>query len=107
MKVPVGAFNQEKALVGAFSVIVQLHRLIDLRHYLEHVWHVCWLAVRMRTAHLVWLSACGPGSVTRDTLVRGMVTCDTGGACEVFTASSRFCTACNSHNLKIKRGVSC
>ena len=24
----VGAFNQEKALVGAFSVIVQLHRLI-------------------------------------------------------------------------------
>ena len=28
------AFNQEKALVGAFSVIVQLHRLIDLRHYL-------------------------------------------------------------------------
>ena len=30
----VGAFNQEKALVGAFSVIVQLH-LIDLRHYLQ------------------------------------------------------------------------
>ena len=29
----VAAFNQEKALVGAFSVIVQLHRLIDLRHY--------------------------------------------------------------------------
>ena len=28
MKVLVGAFNQEKALVGAFSVIVQLHRLI-------------------------------------------------------------------------------
>ena len=27
-----GAFNQEKALVGAFSVIVQLHRSIDLRH---------------------------------------------------------------------------
>ena len=24
----VGAFNQEKALVGAFSMIVQLHRLI-------------------------------------------------------------------------------
>ena len=33
MKALVGAFNQEKALVGAFSVIVQLHRLIDLRHY--------------------------------------------------------------------------
>ena len=31
MKALVGAFNQEKALVGAFSVIVQLHRLIDLR----------------------------------------------------------------------------
>ena len=28
MKALVGAFNQEKALVGAFSVIVQLHRLI-------------------------------------------------------------------------------
>ena len=33
VKALVGAFNQEKALVGAFSVIVQLHRLIDLRHY--------------------------------------------------------------------------
>ena len=28
MKAEVAAFNQEKALVGAFSVIVQLHRLI-------------------------------------------------------------------------------
>ena len=28
----VAAFNQEKALVRAFSVIVQLHQLIDLRH---------------------------------------------------------------------------
>ena len=28
----VGVFNQEKAPVGTFSVIVQLHRLIDLRH---------------------------------------------------------------------------
>ena len=35
MKALVGAFNQEKALVRAFSVIVQLHRLIDLRHYGE------------------------------------------------------------------------
>ena len=33
VKALVGAFNQEKALVGAFSVIEQLHRLIDLRHY--------------------------------------------------------------------------
>ena len=36
MKALVGAFNQEKALVGAFSVIVQLHRLINLRHYSGH-----------------------------------------------------------------------
>ena len=28
MKAVVAAFNQEKALVGAFSVFVQLHRLI-------------------------------------------------------------------------------
>ena len=28
VKALVGAFNQEKALVGAFSVIVQLYRLI-------------------------------------------------------------------------------
>ena len=28
MKALVATFNQEKALVGAFSVIVQLHRLI-------------------------------------------------------------------------------
>ena len=34
MKAVVAAFNQEKALVGAFSVIVQLHRLIDLDHLL-------------------------------------------------------------------------
>ena len=33
MKALVCAFNQEKALVEAFFVIVQLHRLIDLRHY--------------------------------------------------------------------------
>ena len=33
MKAVVAAFNQEKALVGAFSVILQLHRWIDLRHY--------------------------------------------------------------------------
>ena len=32
VKAVVASFNQEKALVGAFSVIVQLHRLIDLRH---------------------------------------------------------------------------
>ena len=32
MKAVVAAFNQEKALVGAFSVIVQLHRWINVRH---------------------------------------------------------------------------
>jgi len=36
VKVLVGALNQEKALVGAFSVIVQIYRLIDLRHYIIH-----------------------------------------------------------------------
>ena len=45
MKAVVAAFNQEKALVGAFSVIVQLHRLIDLRHYpgLAGGWPAGWL----------------------------------------------------------------
>ena len=33
LKAVVAPFNKEKALVGAFSVIVQLHRWIDLRHY--------------------------------------------------------------------------
>ena len=33
MKAVVAAFNQEKALVEAFSLIVQLLRLIDLRYY--------------------------------------------------------------------------
>ena len=36
VKAIVAAFNQEKALVGAFSVIVKLYRLIDLRHYTGH-----------------------------------------------------------------------
>ena len=38
MKVVVAAFNQEKALVGAFSVIVQLHRLI-VYSTLGHILH--------------------------------------------------------------------
>ena len=37
MKAVVAAFNQKNALVGAFSVIVQLHRLIDLRHYTGYI----------------------------------------------------------------------
>ena len=40
MKALVGALNQEKALVGAFSVIVQLHRWIDLRHYNYYIWKI-------------------------------------------------------------------
>ena len=40
-KAVVATFNQEKALVGAFSVIVQLHQLIDLRHYSTHLTVVC------------------------------------------------------------------
>ena len=46
MKVLVGAFNQEKALVGAFSVIVQLHRLIDFAALVSSspagVWSCVW-----------------------------------------------------------------
>ena len=41
----VAAFNQEKALVGAFYLIVQLHRLIDLRHYCKLI-HAVELMVR-------------------------------------------------------------
>ena len=41
MKAVVAAFNQEKALVGAFSVIAQLHRLIDLRHYTYTITVAC------------------------------------------------------------------
>ena len=40
MKALVGAFNQEKALVGAFSVIVQLHRLIVYTALSRT--HCCW-----------------------------------------------------------------
>ena len=59
MKAVVANFNQEKALVGAFSVIVQLHRLIDLRHY---IYHLCpssaLLEVAMaRLAKYIWSSA--------------------------------------------------
>ena len=38
VKALVGAFNQEKALVGAFSVIVQLHGLIDCGTRLDTGW---------------------------------------------------------------------
>ena len=38
MKAVVTAFNQEKALVGAFSVITNL-RMIFLKHYSEYVGH--------------------------------------------------------------------
>ena len=48
MKAVVAAFNQEKALVGAFSVIVQLHRLIDLRHYCK----CCYSVLTVRVARV-------------------------------------------------------
>ena len=54
MKALVGAFNQEKALVGAFSVIVQLHRLIDLQLYL--FWfhgNIGWLGNTQNTAVII------------------------------------------------------
>ena len=41
MKAVVAAFNQEKALVGAFSVIVQLHRLIVYGTNLFSMVHKC------------------------------------------------------------------
>ena len=56
VKVAVAAFNQEKALVGAFSVILQLHRLIDLRHY-------PWLLSRHfapEIGNILWLSGMCP-----------------------------------------------
>ena len=52
MKALVGAFNQEKALVGAFSLIVQLHRLIDLRHYIFY--NYLWCSVP-RVSSVRWL----------------------------------------------------
>ena len=77
MKAVVAAFNQEKALVGAFSVIVQLHRLIDLRHYSLPTWWFLWslskLAAMMGmgrertstpdTAHRVPTSLPRPGGI--------------------------------------------
>ena len=39
MKALVVAFNQEKALVGAFSVIVQLHQLTRIQQYRPSVYH--------------------------------------------------------------------
>ena len=38
MKVLVCAFNQEKALLGAFSMIVQLHRLIVCSTTVDLTW---------------------------------------------------------------------
>ena len=49
VKAVVAAFNQEKALVEAFSVIVQFHRLIDLR---TDVTKVKLLSFNCRLRHL-------------------------------------------------------
>ena len=53
VKAVVAAFNQEKALVGAFSVIVQLHRLI-VYSTTEHciAW---WIELRNNTPAWSWL----------------------------------------------------
>ena len=56
MKALVGAFNQENALVGAFPVIVQLHRLIDLRNNTERQAAAPWSWRHRVTLH--W-SLCG------------------------------------------------
>ena len=48
MKALVGAFNQEKALVGAFSVIVQLHRLIVNSSSEHWVYGAGWMELQMK-----------------------------------------------------------
>ena len=55
MNALVGAFNQEKALVGAFSVIVQLHRWIVSQHYLRQ-FHAGMLRSRAKTVRYCGLS---------------------------------------------------
>ena len=51
MKALVGAFNQEKAIVGAFSVIVQLHWLIGYSTTLDTAQLICsWLHFVMTSA---------------------------------------------------------
>ena len=62
MKAVVAAFNQEKALLGAFSVIVQLHRLIDLRHYL--IPHSIYFLVMLEGWENQHSPATGPGEAT-------------------------------------------
>ena len=62
MKALVGAFNQEKALVGAFSVIVQLHRLIDLRHY--NVTKTRVIAMIYIDSDITWIFAAARAKVT-------------------------------------------
>ena len=63
VKALIGAFNQEKALVGAFSVIVQFHRLIVYGtsyfslDFQFHEFHVCRLEELERQSK-------GSGSVT-------------------------------------------
>ena len=58
VKALVGAFNQEKALVGAFSVIVQLHRLIVSQHYLDTGHGVPLLAARLMSNCYILLHSC-------------------------------------------------
>ena len=53
MKAVVAAFNEEEALVGAFSVIVQLHRLIDLRHYQAQAGSACCLCTGLVSMSII------------------------------------------------------
>ena len=61
MKALVGAFNQEKALVGAFSVITNL-RMQLFKALLEAVTRVCVAAAEEAGATAVPLPVRGPGS---------------------------------------------
>ena len=68
MKAVVAAFNQEKALVGAFSVIVQLHQLIDLRHYFkpsQEEYHVVRLLLKTSELCFVLIVTQDIGDLTR------------------------------------------
>ena len=72
MKVEVAAFDQEKALVGAFSVIVQLHRLIDLRHYSRYRPHTAQLSAVPVHSVLRLLSVMLTSMITSQGLIGGM-----------------------------------
>ena len=97
MKALVGAYNQEKALVGAFSVIVQLHRLIDLRHY--HCRHTDTFQVVMDSLDWTGIAGCNAAFQSALTSVEQVVA--TGGQEEWDAAAATFklCSALDGNNL--------